>query len=53
MHKKINNVRTLPGYKLENKHINVICRADDAVLIAQSEGNLQWILHKFLTVTKT
>ena len=40
------------GYKMENTFFNVICYADDAVLIADSEDNLQRLLHAFNTKAK-
>ncbi|XP_055389680.1 uncharacterized protein LOC129618740 [Condylostylus longicornis] len=35
------------GYRLENHAISIICYADDAVLIAESENDIQRLLFKF------
>jgi len=35
------------GYKMGNDPIHMICYADDTVLIAESEENLQTLLLKF------
>jgi len=32
---------------MENTYFNVVCYADDAVLIADSEDDLQSLLHSF------
>jgi hypothetical protein len=36
-----------------NKEINIICYADDAVLIADSKDNLQRLLHQFMLSCQT
>lgn len=38
-------VAHMAGYRRGNKSINILCFADDAVLIANSEDNLQWLLY--------
>lgn len=40
-------VRNKPSYRMGNKMVNIICYADEAVLIANNEDNLQRILHQF------
>jgi len=35
------------GYRMGNNPIHIICYADDAVLIAHSEENLQTLLPRF------
>lgn len=41
------------GYKMGEQEINLLCYADDAVLIAESEDDLQRLLHQLTTVAKT
>lgn len=52
MDKLIRAVRPRRGYTLRNRNINIICYADDAVLIADSEDELQRILHTFNMTAK-
>lgn len=47
MNKIIESVKFMEGYKLGNHNFNIVCYADDAVLIADNEDNLQRTLHKF------
>lgn len=47
MNKLIDAVRFKRGYRLGNSNINIICYADDAVLVASSEDDLQRMLHSF------
>lgn len=50
MDKIIDSIRTKPGYRIGRQNINIVCYADDAVLVADSEDNLQRLLHQF-TIT--
>lgn len=45
MDKLIEAVRPKRGYRLGNRNVNIVCYADDAVLIADSEDGLQRLLH--------
>jgi hypothetical protein len=36
------------GYKIRDKILNMICYADDDVLIADSENNVQTLLHHLM-----
>jgi hypothetical protein len=47
MDKVITNLPKELGYRMGNNPINIICSADDAVLIADSKENLQALLLKF------
>lgn len=38
--------------KMSNNYINIICYADGALLFADSENNLQRILHKSVTAAR-
>lgn len=49
----IGGVRNLNGYKMGNHNITILCYADDAVLIAENEDDLQRLLHKFNSIAKT
>lgn len=40
-------LKGLRGFKIGNKNVNVLCYADDTVLIADSEDSLQRLLYKF------
>lgn len=42
-------VETLPSNKIDINYINVVCCADNAVLIADSEDNTQRLLYTFVT----
>ncbi|XP_056641560.1 uncharacterized protein LOC130448295 [Diorhabda sublineata] len=48
----IEKVKELPGYKIGNRNITILCSADDAVLISNSEDNLQRMLHIFNKTAK-
>lgn len=48
----IKNVKNRKGYKMGNKELKIICYADDAVLLAESEDDLQRLLHVFNTTAK-
>lgn len=52
MDKLIRSVRPRRGYMMGNRSVNVICYADDAVLVADSEDELQRILHVFNLTAK-
>lgn len=44
----VNKVKTIgKGYKMGQKEIKILCYADDTVLIAENEEDLQRMLHKF------
>ncbi|XP_045461986.1 uncharacterized protein LOC123672057 [Harmonia axyridis] len=43
---------TARGYKLTTGEIKIICYADDAVIVAESEDDLQRLLFKFYTKAK-
>jgi hypothetical protein len=47
MDKIITNLPKELGYRMGNNPINIICYADDAVLIADNTENLQTLLLKF------
>jgi len=47
MNKIIANLPEELGYRMGNAPIQIICNADDAVLIADSEDNLQTLLLRF------
>jgi hypothetical protein len=47
MEKVITNLLKELGYRMWNNPINIICYADDAVLIANSTENLQTLLLEF------
>jgi hypothetical protein len=46
-------VKTKPGYQLGSLNIQIVCYADDAVLIADSEDKLQELLNQFCNTAKT
>lgn len=52
MDKIINEVRSLDGYKMANKKLTIFCYANDAVLPADSEDDLQRLLHKCTITSK-
>ena len=47
----IKKVSKLRGYKMREKKINILC-ADNAVLVAENEDDLQRLLHQFNLVAK-
>lgn len=53
MTKLIDSTKILKEYRLNNNKINIICYADDALLIADTEDNLQRLLHRIVTAAKT
>jgi hypothetical protein len=48
MNEIIKNIKDKKGYRMSNEEISIICYADDAVLIADREDNLQRLLHQFM-----
>lgn len=52
MDEVIKSVRSERGYRMGNQQIGILCYADDAVLIAESEDDLQRMLHKFNTTAR-
>ena len=53
MDKIIELVKRDPGYQLGSLNIQIVCYADDAVLIADSEDKLQELINKFCITAKT
>jgi hypothetical protein len=53
MDKIIESLRKKPDYQLGSLHIQIVCYADDAVLIADSEDKLQELLNQFCITAKT
>ena len=49
----IKKVSKLRGYKMGEKKINILCYADDAVLVAEDENDLQRLLHQFNDIQNT
>lgn len=47
MDKIIENMKPMTGYKLTKYNVNIVCYADDTLLIADIENNLQRLLFKF------
>ena len=47
MDELISHVKEMKGYNVGEKDINIVCYADDAVLITESEDDLQRLLHQF------
>lgn len=52
MDKIIENLPKTAGFKMGGTFFHAVCYADDAVLIADSEENLQRLLHSFNTQAK-
>lgn len=52
MDKLIDSIKTMKGYTMSNNQINIVGYADDVVLIAESEDDLQRLLHKFVMTSK-
>lgn len=48
----VKKVKTKRGYPMGDNTISVVCYADDAILLARSEDDLQRILHEFNTTAK-
>ena len=53
MDKTIESVKRGSDYQLGSLNIQIVCYADDAVLIVDSEDKLQELLNKFCTTAKT
>lgn len=49
----IRNVRLLKGYSMGDQEITILCYADDAVLVAENEDDLQRLLHRFNCTAKS
>ena len=49
----IGNVRLLKGYSMGDQEITILCYADDAVLVAENENDLQRLLHRFNCTAKS
>lgn len=53
MDKIIQNVKnTSSGYRLGSKEIQIVCYADDAMIVAENEDNVQRLLHTFHNTAK-
>ena len=52
MNEIIKKVRLSNGYHLGDTEIKILCYADDAVIIAEDENDLQRLLHTFYTTAK-
>ncbi|XP_065170188.1 uncharacterized protein [Atheta coriaria] len=52
MEEIIARVRRCKGYQMGGKELKVVCYADDAVLISDSEDNLQRMIHQFNIASK-
>lgn len=48
----IEAVKGMRGYRMSGNNINIICYADDAILIAENEDDLQRLLFKFNNICK-
>lgn len=48
----IKQVKTKRGYRMGNREIQILCYADDTVLIAEDEDDLQRLLHQFNITAK-
>lgn len=48
MDKVIGDIRPMARYRMARKNINIICYAGDAALLANSEDDLQRMLHQFV-----
>ncbi|XP_030766597.1 uncharacterized protein LOC115890494, partial [Sitophilus oryzae] len=49
----IKQVRHLNGYKMGDRNITILCYADDAVLFAENEDDLQRLVYLFNLVAKS
>lgn len=49
----LKKMRNMDGYKMDNRNIVVLCYADDVVLIAENEDDLQRLLQQFNKTVKT
>lgn len=48
----IKQVKTRRGYRMGNKEIQILCYADDTILIAENEDDLQRLMHQFNITAK-
>ena len=48
----IKAVQVLKGYKMRDRNVNVLCYADDAILLVESEYDLQRLLHEINCTAK-
>ena len=48
----LKQVHKLKGYKMGSKEVKILCYADDAVLVAESEDDLQRLLYQFNKAAK-
>lgn len=53
MDKLIESMDNFRGYKIGNSQIRAVCFADDAVLLANTEDDLQRLLYNFTNIAKT
>lgn len=54
MEEVIKQIRKLKGYRIGDQDIKILCFADDAVLITESENDIQGLLFQFnKTASKT
>lgn len=53
MDELIRRVHTMRSYRMGDKEINIICYADDAALVAESEDDLQRLLHQLNRTAKS
>ena len=45
--------RIISEYQKINRHISIVCYANDAVLVAHSEDNMHRLLHEFIITALT
>ncbi|KAL1492066.1 hypothetical protein ABEB36_012563 [Hypothenemus hampei] len=53
MDEVIKSIRNLKGYGMGSRDVRILSYVDDAVLTAENKDNLQRLLFKFNTTTKT
>lgn len=46
------SLQDMKGYRMNNRQIKAVCYADDAILVADSEDNLQRLLYRFHLTAK-
>ena len=47
MNELIKDLKNVQGYSMGDENVNIVCYADDAALVVESENDLQRLLHKF------
>lgn len=47
MNEIIKKVKQKGGYRVGNKELKIICYADNAIIVAEDEDDLQRLLYKF------